>query len=338
MSMATEMLAIDTLERLVAAALERAGTTGVVSIAVARALVAAEVDGQKGHGLSRVASYAAQVRSGKIDGSAIPVARRTRPGTLTIDARYGFAYPALDLAVTELPAIAREAGIAAAGISRSHHAGALGLVAERLANEGLVALLFANTPSAMAPWGGRRGLLGTNPIAFATPRVDCPPLVVDLALSEVARGKILAAAQKREPIPAGWAVDKNGEPTTDAQAALKGTLKPAGGAKGAALALMVELLAAAVTGSNFASEASSFLDAEGAPPATGQLVVAIDASALGAGEGLARRIADFAVLIEAEPGARLPGSRRHALRAAARRDGIRVEAQTLATLKRLAEA
>jgi (2R)-3-sulfolactate dehydrogenase (NADP+) len=284
-----------------------------------------------------VASYAAQVRSGKIDGRATPVAHRTRPGTVTIDAAHGFAYPALDLAVELVPAVACEAGIAAAGISRSHHAGALGLVAERLAEKGLVALVFANTPSAMAPWGGRRALFGTNPIAFAAPRGDGPPLVVDLALSEVARGKILAAAQKGEAIPAGWAVDKTGQPTTDATAALEGTLTPMGGAKGAALALMVELLAAAVTGSHFASEASSFLDAEGEPPATGQLIVAIDASALGAGQGLAARIAEFGRMIEVEPGARLPGTRRHALRAAARREGVRVDAHTLAALRRLAD-
>jgi (2R)-3-sulfolactate dehydrogenase (NADP+) len=338
MSAGPETLAIDVLERLVATALERAGTTAANAASVARALVAAEIDGQKGHGLSRVASYAAQVRNGKIDGRATPAAQRTRPGTVAIDAGHGFAYPALDLAVEKLPEIARESGIAAVGITRSHHAGALGLVAERLAGAGLVALLFANTPSAMAPWGGRRALFGTNPIAFATPRLNSPPVVVDLALSEVARGKILAAAQKGEAIPAGWAVDKNGQPTTDAQAALEGTLTPMGGAKGAALALMVELLAATVTGSHFANEASSFLDAEGPPPATGQLIVAIDASALGAGQGLAARIADFAGLIEAEPGVRLPGSRRHVLRAEARRSGVRVDAQALSSLKRLAGA
>lgn len=338
MSGAPETLAPDTLRQLVAAALERAGTSPVTAASVARALVAAEIDGQKGHGLSRVASYAAQVQGGKIDGTASATVERTRPGTLLIDAAHGFAYPALDLALEWLPAIARENGVAAAGITRSHHAGALGLAAERLAEEDCVALLFANTPSAMAPWGGRQGLLGTNPIAFAAPRRHGAPIVIDLALSEVARGKILAAAQKREAIPAGWAVDKDGQPTTDAQSALLGTLMPAGGAKGAALALMVEMLAAAVTGSKFAHEASSFLDADGSAPATGQLLIAIDASALGAGNALSDRVAAFAALIEAEPGARLPGARRQALRATARRDGVTVDAQTLALLRCLASA
>lgn len=337
MSGSAEFLPIADLERLVATALERAGTSCRNAATVAKALVAAEVDGQKGHGLSRVASYAEQVRAGKIAGKAIPAMRQTRPGTLAIDAKSGFAYPALDLAVRELPAVALAAGVAAAGITSSHHAGALGLVAERLADAGLVTLLFANTPSAMAPWGGRRSLLGTNPIAFAAPRGNAPAVVIDLALSEVARGKILGAAQRGESIPLGWAVDKDGGPTTDARAALEGTLLPTGGAKGAALALMVELLAAAVTGSQFAHEASSFLDAHGPPPGTGQLIIALDPSALG-GELLVSRTAELASLIEAEPGARLPGTRRLALRTAARRNGVSVDASTLGALRRLAEA
>lgn len=336
MSASLERISVGDLERLVASAIEAAQTSPANAASVARALVAAEVDGQKGHGLSRVASYAAQARARKIHGHAIPTATRTRPATLSIDAAHGFAYPALDMAVAMLPAVALETGIAAAGIRRSHHAGSLGLVTERLAEAGLVALMLANTPSAMAPWGGRRGLFGTNPIAFAAPRQGSPPIVVDLALSEGARGKILAAAQSGEPIPSGWAIDREGRPTTDAKAALGGTLTPAGGAKGAALALMVELLAAAVTGAHFADEASSFLDDKGPPPATGQLIIAIDASALGAGEGLAARAAELARDIEAEPGARVPGARRQALRAAAVANGLCVERSVIDAIRSLA--
>ena len=336
MSAGAETIASDDLERLVAAGLEAPETSAENARCVARALVAAEINGQKGHGLSRVASYAAQARIGKVDGGAVPTAERTRAATVAIDAAHGFAYPALDLAVALLPGIARETGIAAAGIRRSHHAGALGLVAERLAGAGLVALMFANTPSAMAPYGGTRALLGTNPIAFAAPRRDAPPIVIDLALSEVARGKILAAAQKGEPIPAGWAIDKHGQPTTDAKAALEGTLMPSGGAKGAALALMVELLAAAVTGAQYAGEASAFLDDKGPPPATGQLIIAIDATALGAADGLLNRVAAMAEEIESEAGVRLPGASRHASRAEAARNGLRVDVRVLADLRALA--
>lgn len=336
MSGAPARLPAADLERLAVAALERAGTSHLNAASAARALIAAEIDGQRGHGLSRVASYAAQVRAGKVVGDAVPKAERTRPAALAIDAAYGFAYPALDLTVAQLPGMARECGVAAAGIRRSHHAGALGLVAERLADAGLVALVSANTPSAMATWGGRRPLLGTNPVAFAAPRAGTAPIVIDLALSEVARAKIVGAAQKGESIPLGWATDRDGAPTTDPKAALAGTLLPAGGAKGAALALMVELMAAAVTGSHFAFEASSFLDDKGAPPSTGQLIIVLDGAFLGAGSGMSERIAEFAAEIENEPDTRLPGSRRGALRDAARRDGVAVDPRTLSELRTLA--
>lgn len=320
----------------VAAALEHAGTRADSAACVARALVAAEVDGQAGHGLSRVESYAAQVRAKKIDGQATPTSTRPRQATLAVDAAHGFAYPALDLAVAELPAIARTTGIAAAAIHRSHHAGALGLTAERLADAGLVTLMFANTPSAMAPWGGSRALYGTNPIAFAAPVETGPPLVVDLALSEVARGKIMAAADAGKPIPLGWANDRDGRPTTDARAALAGTLLPAGGAKGAALALMVEVLAAALTGGSFAAEASSFLDASGPPPSTGQLIVAIDPSAFPGGVQFGARLASLAQDISTDGDARLPGSRRLAYRREVATHGLAVPTSRLEALSRLA--
>jgi (2R)-3-sulfolactate dehydrogenase (NADP+) len=326
------------LEALIARALEACNTSAANAASVARALAQAEVDGQKGHGLSRVPSYAAQARAGKVDGHATPKLTRTRTATLMVDVANGFAYPALDLAIDELPKIAAETGIAAAGFVRSHHFGVAGRHVERLAEKGLVALTVSNTPQAMAAWGGKRAVFGTNPIAFAAPRRSAPPLVIDMALSEVARGKIVTAAQKGEPIPLGWAVDKNGQPTTDAKAALAGTLVPAGGAKGAALALMVETLAVALTGANFAFEASSFLDAEGPPPGAGQLLIAIDPAGFAGAEGFADRLAVLADAIASDEGTRLPGSRRIALRSKAATAGVAVDAKLLAEVKALAAA
>ena len=158
---------------------------------------------------------------------------------------------------------------------------------ERLADAGLVALMFVNTPSAIAPWGGSKAVLGTNPIAFACPLPGRAPLVIDLSLSKVARGNIMTAKQRGEKIPEGWALDAAGKPTTDPDAALAGTMVPMGDAKGSALALMVELLAAGLTGANFAAEASSYLDDKGPPPGTGQLIVAFDPQAFG-GDAVAR--------------------------------------------------
>ena len=317
-------------EKRVATAFERCGTRAEAAASVARALVGAEADGLKGHGLSRVASYAAQVRTGKIDGQAQVGVHQSRPAVFMLDAAHGFAYPALDAAVRLLPDAARAQGIAAASITRSHHCGAAGRPVEALAERGCLALLFANTPAAMAPWGGSRATFGTNPIAFACPLEGRAPIVVDLSMSKVARGNIVAAKARGEPIPQGWALDAEGRPTTDPAAALTGTMVPLGDAKGTALALMVELLAAGLTGSRFAGEASSFLDAAGDPPGTGQLILAFDPSAFAA--GTAGRFAALASSIEEQDGARLPGARRLAARARAEAEGLVVSDVLLAEI------
>ena len=255
-----------------------------------------------------------------------------------VDARHGFAFPAFDLAIARLPEMARLGGIAAAGFTRSHHFGVAGRHVERLAEAGLVALAFGNTPKAMAPWGGTQPLFGTSPIAFAAPHRGHSPIVVDMALSQVARGKILTAAQKGEAIPEGWAVDENGQPTTNAAAALKGALQPIGGAKGAALALMVEVLAVALTGARFGFEASSFFDADGPPPGVGQFLIVIDPGAFGGADVFADRMAVLAGMIEGDGDARLPGSRCIALRAKAAREGVTVDSKLLAEVRALAGA
>jgi (2R)-3-sulfolactate dehydrogenase (NADP+) len=323
-----EMVHLDvgSAERLVFDALRANRTSPEAARATARALVAAETDGQLGHGLSRVASYAQQARIGKVDGHAVPRAALVAPAVLRVDAGLGFAYPAIDLALDQLAPLARSQGVAIAAIHHSHHFGQVGAHAERLAAAGLVALVFGNTPKAMAFWGGTRPTLGTNPLAFAAPWPDGPaPLVIDLALSVTARGKILAAQRAGRSIPADWAVDAAGQPTTDPAAALAGTLLPIGGAKGAALALMVEILGAALTGGAFGWEASSFLDAKGPPPDVGHLFVAIDPGPASGGT-FGARMAVIAAAFAAEPAVRLPGSRRLASRARAARQGLSIDA------------
>jgi (2R)-3-sulfolactate dehydrogenase (NADP+) len=335
--MSTTALGVADLRDLMVRALVASHTSEANACSVARALTQAEIDGQKGHGLSRVPSYAGQAKVGKVDGHAVPEVRQTRPGCLVIDVKHGFAFPALDIAIGHLPSLARAAGIAVAALTRSHHFGVAGHVVEQLAEQGLVALVMGNTPPAMACWGGKRPVFGTNPIAFAAPQHGAPPIVVDMALSQVARGKIITAAQRGEAIPAHWALDERGWPTTDAKAALAGTLVPIGGAKGAALAFMVEVMAAALTGANFAFEASSFLDEKGAPPGVGQVLIAIDPAAFAGNEAFLARCAMLAAAIEGDPGARLPGSRRLALREKAAREGVRVESKLLEDVRRLAQ-
>jgi (2R)-3-sulfolactate dehydrogenase (NADP+) len=253
---------------------------------------------------------------------------------LSIDAAHGFAYPALDLAVENLPSIAKEQGIAFAGIHRSHHAGVMALTVERFADQGLVAMMFANAPAAMAPWGGKVPLFGTNPIAFAVPVADAEPLVIDLALSKVARGKVMEATQKGMAIPDDWAFDVDGHPTTNAVAAMKGTMAPSGGAKGAALAMMVEVFAAALSGAQFSYQASSLFDEHGPPPALGQAIIVIDPNAA-TGSGTAARMAEMAAEIAKEDGVRLPGRRGRGLRAQARQRGVDVEDDVFAAIRGL---
>lgn len=322
--MSEHRLSVAEVHDLVAGALERSRTSAPNAAAVARALVAAELAGQTGHGLRRVAAYAAQASAGKVVGDAVPQVTQPRPAALAVDAASGFAYPALEAAFAPLGDLARRQGIALAGIRRSHHCGVAGAVVEAYAEAGLVALMFANAPAAIAPWGGRRPLFGTNPVAFAAPVAGGDPIVVDVSLSRVARGKVMAAAQKGEAIPEGWAFDSGGQPTTDPAAALAGTMAALGDAKGAALALMVELLAAGLTGAHFAYEASSFFDADGPPPGVGQLVIAIDPAALGSADVLAR-FAEMGDAVAGMAGARLPGRRRQALRRDMREHGIPVD-------------
>ena len=318
-------------EGLVVRTLTRCRTNIDVARSVAHALIAAESDGLKGHGLSRVPMYAAQAKVRKIDGTFKPLATHPRPGLIAIDAGYGFAFPAIELAEAELRASAPRQGIAAAAIQKSSHCGAAGHPVERLANAGLVALMFVNTPGAMAPWGGSKALFGTNPVAFACPLPGRAPLVIDLSLSKVARGNVMTAKQRGEPIPEGWALDEDGRPTTDPDVALRGTMVPMGDAKGTALALMVELLAAGLTGANFAAEASSYLDADGPPSGTGQLILAFDPGAFG-GDAPAR-FGMLAQAIEAQPGARRPGTRRLKARAKAKAEGLMISESLLAEIE-----
>ena len=318
-------LSLEAATELAIHALQASNTSEANARSTAAALVAADADGQKGHGLSRVPSYAAQARTGKVDGHAEPVVEQPAIALLRIDANSGFAYPALDIACRRLPGIASDTGVAAACIHHSHHLGQAGAHAERLAREGMVALVLTNSPSAISFWGGSKPMLGTNPIAFAAPVPGSEPLVIDLALSRVARGKIMAAAREGRSIPDDWALDVDGKPTTDPAAAMAGSMLPIGDAKGAALVLMIELLAAALTGSNFGFESSSFFDGDGDPPHIGHTVIVFDPD-IASGSNFANRINEIVRVIEQTDGVRLPGTSRLQHRQRALNEGLLVPA------------
>ena len=242
---------------------------------------------------------------------------------LVVDACEGFALPAIELGLAAIVARAKDNGVAALAITRSHNCGVVGHHVEALAERGLVAIGFANTPAAIAPWGGKRRFFGTNPIAFAAPRGSQPPLVIDQSASVIARGEVMLRAREGRSIPEGWALDHEGEPTTDARAALAGAMAPAGGYKGVGLALIVEVLAAVLTGSTLSHKAPSFADTSGGPPRTGQLFIALDPAAFSS-SSFADVMEELLAAMCSEPGVRVPGARRLAARERARQHGITV--------------
>jgi (2R)-3-sulfolactate dehydrogenase (NADP+) len=339
-------------EALVAQALQRAGASAAMAAATARALVLAEAQGIGSHGLSRVAQYATHLRNGRVDGEAVPRVIAGRDAACVVDAGDGLAFPACELAVQEACARAQRHGVAFVGVVRSHHAGVLVDHLRPAAAAGLVGLGFANSPAAMPAAGGRHPIFGTNPVAAAFPRRRMPdapqgawdPLLIDLSLSEVARGKVMLAAKEGKPIPPGWALDKDGNPTTDAKAALEGSMLPFGtgpasgpGAvaspKGAMLALVVELLVTALIGAQFGFEASSFFVDEGNRPRIGQAFLVIDPGALAGNSSYLDRIEVLVSEMLKDEGVRLPGARREALRCHAEAEGLEVADALLAALR-----
>ena len=324
----------DQLQSLIQRALESSNVSQENALSVAAALTQAQIDGQVGHGISRVASYCAQARSGKVHGHATPHIAAETASALRIDAQHGFAFPAIDLAIKELPNKAKSMGIAAATIFRSHHFGVAGWHVERLAMQDTLGLIVGNSPAAIAPFGGSTPIFGTNPIAFAAPRHRNHPLVIDLSLSQVARGKVMVAAKEGQSIPEGWGLDQDGQPTTDPKAVLQGSMLPMGGAKGAALVLLVEILAAALGGAHFGFEASSFFDAEGEPPAVGQTLLCIDPE-LFSGGGFSNRLEVLLEQILMQEGTRLPGTKRLTLRERSATEGIAVSHVSLQEVEQL---
>ena len=318
-------------------ALANAGASGPTARMTARALADAEAQGLSSHGLSRVAQYATHLRNGRADGHAVPVIARERGGAILVDAREGLAFPACALAVDEAIRRARDCGVAFAGVANSHHFGVAAWHLEPVAAAGMVGLAFGNSPAAMPAAGGKRAIFGTNPIAAVFPRRAAAPLAIDLSLSEVARGKVMVAAKEGKPIPLGWALDRDGRPTTDPKAALEGSMLAMGGTKGAMLALVVELLVTALTGAAQGFEASSFFVDEGNRPRIGQAFLVVDPDALAGRDVYFERVDTLIAAIERDEGVRLPGARRAALAARARANGIEISQALAEQLRALAQ-
>lgn len=326
------------IEELARGALERSGTRSASAASLARAVAAAEIDGIRSHGLIYVPIYCLHVQCGKVMGDAVPDVDQGASSSIRVDAGSGFAHPAIDAGFDKLVPAARANGVAGLGIRNSYNCGVLGYHVERLAREGLVALGFTNAPASIAPVGGNKPVIGTNPYALAAPDGQGGvAFVLDQSASVVAKSEITMHANEGKPIPEGWAFDADGNPTTDAATALKGSMAPAGGYKGFGSGLMVELFAAALAGATLGKDASPFAGTAGGPPRTGQFFLAADPGAF-SGSGFGERLTALAAAIEAQEGARLPGARRVANRARHVVHGVDVDDKLIERIRRLPEA
>lgn len=292
------------------AALLAHGAGDMQAAAVAKAVARAEALGNVICGLYYLESYCTQLISGRVDGTVMPQVSRPRPAAVLADAKFGFAQPAFAAALQEAVAAALENGVATLAVAHAHTCTSLGYFTEQIAAAGLIGIGMTNASPVVAPPGGNKRVIGTNPIAMTVPGEDGPVMHFDFSTSAVALGKITMAKAAGEPIPLGWAVDENGAPTTDPDAALKGALVSAGGYKGWGFGLMAELLAAGMTGSVNSLDVAGLKVAEGKPHDLGQFYILMDPGTYHADFGA--RFARVAEAVAAQEGARIPGADRKA--------------------------
>lgn len=319
----------DELKWMAETALKKAGASSEQASSTAKALIAAEASGLPSHGLSRITMYVAHLQAGRVVGNAVPAVKNQRASAVLIDAGDGFAFPACRLAIEEAIERASKTGIAIAAVTNSHHFGMASYHLDAVAEAGMVGIACGNSPAAMPAAGGKRPIFGTNPIAAIFPREGSKPVSIDMSLSEVARGKLMIAAKKGESIPLGWALDIDGNPTTDPQKGMEGSMLPMGGVKGAMLALIIELLVTTLTGAHFGAEADTFFVDEGNQPKLGQAFIVIDPKALGGTAVYSERIEALLSAILVDEGVRLPGKRRFDLMEKADAEGIFVTQATI---------
>ena len=325
---------------LATAALLKAGATQAMAVSTARALVLADMQGMPSHGLSRIGQYTTHLRNGRANGQAVASVVQHKSAAALVDAHNGLAFPACDLAIATAIAAAQKTGVCFVGITNSHHCGVLVDHLRAVADAGMVGLGFANSPAAMPAAGGKHPIFGTNPVAAVFPRRAGEPLMIDLSLSEVARGKLMVAASAGKAIPLGWALDAQGNPTTDPAAGMAGSMLPVGASsspKGAMLALIVELMVTAVVGAQFGFEASSFFVEAGNVPRLGQAFIVIDPGALAGKDVYFERMETVITEMLVDDGVRLAGSRRLALERQATLTGITIPDALFASLVKLTQ-
>ncbi|KAK3259620.1 hypothetical protein CYMTET_31390 [Cymbomonas tetramitiformis] len=299
--------------------------------ALANVITAAERDGCRSHGLFRLPHYIDSLRYGLVDPETCPKLLPSAGSAVRVDAQKSFGALAWQLGLPQLVSKARQNGIAAYAVYNVFHYSALWHEMEDLAKEGLVGMAFLNSKSFVAHHGGSSKIYGTNPMAFGFPRgPDQPPVVFDQASAVMARGDIMMKEQQGDSIPPGCALDAAGNPTTDPAAALEGAQLTFGGAKGSNIALMVELMAAGLTGMPWSYEArQECVDQNSSVPTrNGEFVIAINPEMFGGtSEDTTKRLEELFEHILADPGTRLPSQRRYSSRQISETEGIDVDSK-----------
>jgi (2R)-3-sulfolactate dehydrogenase (NADP+) len=319
--------------KLIAGALEGAGTSKDNARYFTEAILDTELSGLEGHGFYWLQFYCAHVKSGKVDGKAKPKIKKLSPVAYRVDARKGFAHPAIEKGFAKLIPAARKNGIAGLAVHNSYNAATLGFHTGYLARHGLLAFGFTNSAPTIAPFGGKKPILGTNPLSFAVPgKKGKIAFLIDQSSSAVAWTAVKRAADAGKSIPLGWALDADGKPTTDAAKGLEGSMAPSGGYKGFGQGLIVEVMCAALAGANRGPQMGSFVDDDGKPIGCGQFFIAISPEGFSGG-AFAKQIAALAKSIISQDGTRLPNSRREANRKRLTKEGLKLPRDLYETIR-----
>ena len=308
--MSNVTVSLTEINTLTTQALKAHGASDWIAKEVAKAVEVAEANGNLICGLYYLESYCQQLLSGRVNGSVDPVVSQVKTASIKVDAGFGFAQPAFAKGLPEALKVTELAGTCSLAICHSHTCTSLGYFTEQIANAGYIGIGLTNASAVVSPPGGTKPVLGTNPIAMAIPAKNGGvKFQFDQSTSAIALGKITMAAAAGETIPLGWAIDSDGNPTTDPKAALKGSLVSTGGYKGYGFGLMAEVLAAALTGSVNSVDSSALKAPEGKPHNLGQFYFLLDPEVYSGAE-FWQRLDTLAESVDSQPGARLPGSQR----------------------------
>jgi (2R)-3-sulfolactate dehydrogenase (NADP+) len=320
---------------LIFAALVGAGTSPANARYFTEAILDTELSGLEGHGFYWLQYYCEHVKSGKVNGKAKPRVKALSPVSFLADPQDGFAHPAIEAGFKKLVPAAKKYGIAALGLRNSYNAATLGYHTGTLAKQGLVALGFTNAMASIAPPGGATPVIGTNPLSFAVPgRKGQIAFLIDQSSSAVPWTAVKLASEEKRSIPLGWALDADGKPTTDPDKGLAGSMAPSGGYKGFGQGLIVEVMCAAMTGSQLGPGMGSFMDND-RPIHCGQFFIALNPKTF-AGGLFEARIKSLIRSITSQKGARLPNARRVSNQKRLRKEGLRIDAGLLARLQAFA--